>query len=174
MSKLVAPEVAPAITEGISPTSTSIRVSWSAPAAEKQNGILLDYVVYYTTDPELPMDMWQMTSAPDTSITLTGLSIFTEYTVSVAAATVAGVGPYDLAAVQTLSGSKSRTHVSSSCTCEVLQTSVCSIACSEPLRVMITDVGEISVSLEWITSAVPNGIIESYLVSGPMLQSFNL
>ena len=51
--------------------------------------------------------MWQKTSAPNTSITLTGLSIFTEYNVSVAAATVAGVGPYDSVTVQTLNDSES-------------------------------------------------------------------
>ena len=106
VSILAAPEVAPTITEGISPTSTSIRISWSAPPVKKRNGLLTDYVVRYTTDPELLMDMWQKTSATHTSITLTGLSIFTEYTSSVAAATVVGVGPYDSVTVQTLNGSK--------------------------------------------------------------------
>ena len=51
------------------------------------------------------MDMWQKTSAPSTNIILTGLSIFTEYNVSVAAATVAGVGPFDSVTLQTLSDS---------------------------------------------------------------------
>ena len=106
VSSLAAPDAVPTVTEGISPTSTSVHISWSAPPNETHNGILIDYVVCYTTDPESPMDMWQKTSAPNTSITLTGLSIFTEYTVSVAAATVAGVGPYDSVTVQTLSGSK--------------------------------------------------------------------
>ena len=115
-----APEAAPAITEGVSFTATSIHISWSAPAVETHNGILIDYVVCYATDSELPMDMWQKTSAPTTTITLTGLSIFTEYTVSVAAATVAGVGPYDSVTVQTLSGSKSSTHVSTSYTYEII------------------------------------------------------
>ena len=143
----VAPDVAPVITESVSPTSTSLCISWSAPTVEKRNGILIDYVVCYTTDPELPMDMWQKTSAPNTNIILTGLSIFTEYTVSVAAATVAGVGPFDSVSLFYYS------YI------------FFSIACSEPLGVMFTDVGEISITLEWSEPVVPNGIIQSYLVN---------
>ena len=117
------------------------------------------------------MDMWQKTSAPSTNIVLTGLSIFTEYNVSVAAATVAGVGPFDSVTVQTLSDSKSvskqfcitrRLYIILLYICT---TSLFFIACSEPLGVMFTDVGETTVSLEWSESAVPNGIVESYLVS---------
>ena len=102
-----APDEAPAITESMSPTSTSLYISWNPPAAEKHNGILIDYVVCYTDNDELPVDMWQKTSTPNTNITLTDLSIFTEYTVSVAAATAAGVGPSYTVNVQTLSDSKS-------------------------------------------------------------------
>ena len=54
------------------------------------------------------MSMWERISAPNTTITLTDLSIFTEYTVSVAAATVAGVGPDVSVAVRTLSDSESK------------------------------------------------------------------
>ena len=115
-----APNAAPAITESGSPTSTSLRISWSAPTFEKRNGILTDYVVCYTIDPELPMDMWQKTSAPSTNIILTGLSIFTEYTVSVAAATMAGVGPFDSVTVQTLNDSKS--CISVPCVCFTIAT----------------------------------------------------
>ena len=158
-----APDAVPVITESVSPTSTSLRISWSAPAVEKCNGILIDYVVCYTTDPELPMDMWQKTSAPSTDIILTGLSIFTEYNVSVAAATMAGSGPFDSVTVQTLNDSKQF------CIIErlyyICTTSLFFIACSEPLGVIFTDVGETSVSLEWSESAAPNGIVESYLVS---------
>ena len=102
-----APDEAPDITESMSPTSTSLYISWNPPSAEKQNGILTDYVVCYTDNDELAVDMWQKTSTPTTNITLTDLSIFTEYTVSVSAATVAGVGPSDTVNVQTLSDSKS-------------------------------------------------------------------
>ena len=109
------------------------------------------------------MDMWQKTSAPSTNIILTGLRIFTEYNVSVAAATMAGVGPFDSVTVQTLNDSKQF------CITErlyyICTTSPFFIACSEPLGVMFTDVGETTVSLEWSESAVPNGIVESYLVS---------
>ena len=101
-----APDAAPIITESVSPTSTSIMVTWSPPSPEKRNGILTDYIIRYTNDVKLPKTMWQMTATPNTSITLTGLSIFTEYTVAVAATTEAGVGPDDSVTVRTLNDSK--------------------------------------------------------------------
>ena len=104
----IAPDAAPVITESDSLMSTSIFISWNAPAQEKQNGILRDYVIYYTNDAMLPMHMWQTTSTPNTNITLTDLSIFTEYNILVAASTEAGIGPYDSATVKTLSDSKSK------------------------------------------------------------------
>ena len=113
------------------------------------------------------MDTWQKTSAPITNIILTGLSIFTEYNVSVAAATEAGVGPFDSVTVQTLNDSKQfcitvKVYIATAYICIP---SLYFIACSEPLGVMFTDVGETTVSLEWSESAVPNGIVESYSVS---------
>ena len=70
-------------------------------------------MIVYTDDPGLPMNQWEVAYTPTTSTTLTGLKIFTVYTVSVAAQTVAGVGPYDSPVqVQTLSDSKFSTHSS--------------------------------------------------------------
>ena len=60
-------------------------------------------MIVYTDDPELPMSQWEMAYTSTTSTTLTGLRIFTVYTVSVAAQTVAGIGPFDTPVqVQTL------------------------------------------------------------------------
>ena len=101
-----APDESPTITESVSPTSTSLRISWVPPTPEKRNGILTDYVVCYTSNPALPVDMWQKTSTPNTTITLMDLSIFTDYTVLVAASTVAGVGPSASVVVKTLNDSK--------------------------------------------------------------------
>ena len=52
------------------------------------------------------MDMLQPLTTPNTTITLTDLNIFTNYTVYVAATTVAGVGPADVAVVTTLNDSE--------------------------------------------------------------------
>ena len=49
------------------------------------------------------MSMWQMASTPDSGITLTDLSIFTVYNISVAASTIAGIGPFDTIAIRTQS-----------------------------------------------------------------------
>ena len=37
-------------------------------------------------------------------------------------------------------------------------------ACSEPLGLTFTDVGETTLALEWSESAIPNGIIDNYTV----------
>ena len=78
--------------------------------ADKRNGILTDYVVYYTNDANLPMSVWERATTAGDSISLTGLSIFTEYTVSVAASTAAGVGPYSTVELRTLNDSKNEPH----------------------------------------------------------------
>ena len=128
--------------------------------ADKRNGILRDYIVYYTSDAELPMSMWERTSTPDNGITLTRLRIFTLYTVSVAASTTVGVGPYDTVEFRTLNDSKIiRIKAINLLLCVCLQ------ACSEPFAVMSTDIGETTISLTWSESATPNGIVDSYLVS---------
>ena len=101
-----APDEAPTLIKHFSPTSTSLRLFWDPPSQEKRNGILTNYTIAYTSDPDLPMNMWQTRSTPSVSITLTGLSIFTEYTVYVAASTVAGVGPGVSVVVRTLNDSK--------------------------------------------------------------------
>ena len=57
------------------------------------------------------MSVWETVSTPANSITLTRLSIFTEYSVAVAASTAAGVGPFDSVEVQTLNDSKIGPHI---------------------------------------------------------------
>ena len=170
-----APDEAPDITESMSPTSTSLYISWNPPSAEKQNGILIDYVVCYTDNDELAVDMWQKTSTPTTNITLTNLSIFTEYTVSVAAATVAGVGPSDTVNEKTLNDSKfSIAHTFPLGLLFVIAKRlsylcISFIACSEPFGVMFTDIGETTIALEWNKPAIPNGIVDGYVVRDQLM-----
>ena len=39
-----------------------------------------------------------------------------------------------------------------------------SIACSKPFGVMFTDIGETTIALEWNKPAIPNGIVDGYVV----------
>ena len=39
-----------------------------------------------------------------------------------------------------------------------------SIACSEPFGVMFTNISESTITVEWNKSAVPNGIVDKYMV----------
>ena len=67
------------------------------------------------------MDMLQPLSTPSTTITLTDLNISTDYTVYVAATTVAGVGPADVAVVMTLNDSKAfLSEIYIQCTSKIL------------------------------------------------------
>ena len=128
--------------------------------ADKRNGILTDYVVYYTNDASLPMSVWERATTADDSISLTGLSIFTEYTVSVAASTAAGVGPYSTVELRTLNDSKMNHIMYLSLPNFLFSLS----ACSEPIGVAFTDIGETTVDLTWTESATRNGIISGYMV----------
>ena len=161
---VAAPGAAPTILSSSSPSSTSLLISWRAPVEDQRNGILTDYLVYYTSNATLPMTMWGRTSSPDNSVTLTGLSIFTVYTVSVAASTVAGIGPYDSVEIRTLNDSKDHT-IHAYLVKPAYQCLFSFLACSEPFGVVSTGIGETTINLTWSGSTTPNGIVDSYLVS---------
>ena len=73
-------------------SATSILVTWSPPPEDDQNGVILGYIItYIIIGDELSTTM----STPETTINITGLAIYTEYNISVAAYTVIGTGPYD-------------------------------------------------------------------------------
>ena len=78
-------------------SSSQIHLSWSAPSLEDQNGILLTYTILYATSSSDQLNGRGTSisvSASITSYTLTGLSAYTEYWLSVAASTSVGRGPY--------------------------------------------------------------------------------
>ena len=73
-------------------SSSSIALSWNPPLEEERNGIITNYVVTYGRHGADPQDLVQLTSST-ANTTLTALSPYTAYTVTVAASTGAGVGP---------------------------------------------------------------------------------
>ena len=85
------PNVPPSNVQGHSISSTSIFVQWSNVPAADQNGVILSYTVTYEA---LPGDSPQtkVVSAPTTTVTLTGLNEFTNYSITVFASTVKGDG----------------------------------------------------------------------------------
>ena len=69
--------------------SRTINLSWNAPQADQQNGILRYYVVTLTSN--LPT-ITQNISSSQLSITISGLRPYTQYSCTVRAGTV-GLGP---------------------------------------------------------------------------------
>ena len=81
-------------------SATSILVTWSPPLEDDQNGIILGYnITYFVVGDELNTTM--STSETTTIINITGLAIYTEYNISVAAYTVIDTGPYDTVVTRT-------------------------------------------------------------------------
>ena len=71
--------------------ASSLRLSWEEPLAEEQNGIIASYTVNST---ELETGDRSSLTTAETSIDLQDLHPFFTYSVTIAAATVIGSGPY--------------------------------------------------------------------------------
>ena len=81
-------------------SATSILVTWSPPPKDDQNGVIRGYnISYFVVGDELSTTM--STSETTTTINITGLAIYTEYSISVAAYTVIDTGPYDTVVTRT-------------------------------------------------------------------------
>ena len=77
---------------GHNTSSTSISVSWEEVRAELQNGIIIGYTITYQSQTE--NDNGFVEAGPnDRQLNLTGLKEFVNYTISMFAFTVKGIGP---------------------------------------------------------------------------------
>ncbi|KAM6457490.1 receptor-type tyrosine-protein phosphatase F isoform 9-T11 [Liasis olivaceus] len=85
-------------------SASTMLVQWEQP--EEPNGLIRGYRVYYTTDPHLPLSMWQKHNTDDSHLTTVG-SLITEttYSIRVLAFTSVGDGPpSDVIQVKTQQG----------------------------------------------------------------------
>ena len=71
--------------------SSSIKVSWGDVLCDQRNGEITGYQVNYTSTSD---DGIVNVTGNQTSVTLNGLQPYTDYSVSVAAMTVNGTGPF--------------------------------------------------------------------------------
>ena len=93
----------------ISPSSTSLLVTWDHPLAPNRNGVITGYTVIRQKGSEI--DLTELFSN-DTSQLLTGLVPFTEYNITVAGNTSAGPGEFTMpVTMQTLNDSEWRRGV---------------------------------------------------------------
>ena len=89
----VVPSAPPENLTGMFSSATSLLISWFPPPEQDQNGDIMGYnISYFKVDNS---DTVRYTSAEETMINITGLMVYTEYSVSVAAYTSLGTGPFD-------------------------------------------------------------------------------
>ena len=70
---------------------TSLNVSWQPPLEIDHNGLITSYVINYTRDES--SDHVIIVNVTETTYTISGLVIFIEYSVRVAAVNINGTGP---------------------------------------------------------------------------------
>ena len=85
------PNASPTNVQGHNTSSTSILVQWGNVPVLGQNGIVLSYTVTYKALPD-GSPQTKVVSAPTTQATLMGLNEYTNYSITVFAATVKGGG----------------------------------------------------------------------------------
>ena len=93
---LLAPSAAPENIKGYSSSSTAIRVTWNAPPAVDQNGIIILYNVSYQSvggSYSGSTNRCKQVAGDSTQTDLTGLEVYVLYNITVSASTSAGEGP---------------------------------------------------------------------------------
>ena len=71
----------------------SLRITWTEPLEDDQNGVIIGYNISYFSLSAGGQPTNDFTS--NTSLNISGLDVYTDYNVSVAAYTSAGTGPFD-------------------------------------------------------------------------------
>ena len=126
--------------EPVSPTE--LRMSWSPPEADSQNGDLLGYNIFYKADNEKEVRI-EVASAPETSHSIIFLEMYMNYTISMSAFNPAGEGPEsETVTARTLQGLP-----------------------GPPANLTFSEITMNSLRVSWDRPVKPNGEILGYLVS---------
>ena len=126
--------------EPVSPTE--LRMSWTPPEADSQNGDLLGYNIFYKADNEKEVKI-EVASAPETSHSIIFLEMYMNYTISMSAFNPAGEGPEsETVTARTLQGLP-----------------------GPPANLTFSEITMNSLKVSWDKPIKPNGEILGYLVS---------
>ena len=77
----------------------SLRITWTEPLEDDQNGVIIGYNISYFS--LLAVGQLTQVFTSDTSYNISGLDVYTDYNVSVAAYTSAGTGPFVSTVIRT-------------------------------------------------------------------------
>ena len=83
-------------------TAHTLTLSWSPPLPSQRNGVIISYLITCSSGGSII----NSTRTSSTSLTITGLQPFTNYTCSVSAATIVGDGPTTARTIETKKESK--------------------------------------------------------------------
>lgn len=159
MHHFIAPSGIPINLSGVNTSSTSLLISWQPLEVDDQNGIILGYnVTYFSND-----DDSVMTVTSDTMISITGLSVYTVYNVSVAAYTVVGTGPSDSITVRTDSTGELVVHIMSMSIPSSFHFMF--IVPEAPQNLNYTNLTSTSIQVRWDPPGTFNGPNEGYEVT---------
>ncbi|XP_029104985.1 receptor-type tyrosine-protein phosphatase S-like isoform X32 [Scleropages formosus] len=122
-------------------SQNTMMVRWDEP--EEPNGQIKGYRVYYTMDPSLPMNQWQIHNVQDSVITtVQSLTQSETYTVRVLAFTSVGDGPFS----------------------EPIQVKVLQGVPGQPAKFQVGKVSDTSIELTWEPAFDKEGIINYELI----------
>ena len=74
-------------------SATDILVEWNVPATYEQNGVIVGFTIIYKLDTNIQRLLPVSDNSTKFCFLLTGLEEGSEYSISVAASTVGGIGP---------------------------------------------------------------------------------
>ena len=126
--------------EAVSPTE--LRISWSPPEADSQNGDLLGYKIFYKSEGRRENEI-EVVSASHTSHSLIFLDMYRNYTISMSAFNPAGEGPEsERVSARTLQGIP-----------------------GPPANLSFSEITMNSLNVSWDSLEMPDGEILGYIVA---------
>ena len=141
--------------------SHNLTLSWSPPLSSQRNGVIISYLITCSSGDIII----NTTRTSSTSLTITGLQPFTNYTCSVSASTIVGEGPAAAKSIVTKEESKFTGSISER-TCQYCKHAliVISLAPGPPTEIMGASTSSSTITLSWSSPAKQNGVITGYSV----------
>ena len=131
-----------------------MNVSWNKVHCIGQNGPITGYLLYYTNTTF--NDNVNITGGDNRQYILTGLTPYTNYTVTVRAYNDAGIGPTSNETIQQTVESGKYTLIFS------IKCSLCDLVPGIVSDLQVINVGIDAISISWNIPTIPNGIITVY------------